>query len=242
MRNMDETRHATGIAGLDELIGGGIPAGTRTLVVGPQGAGKTVFALSFLWAGLRAGETVSIDVFDRPWPAYRRYFRSFGWDVEPYEKERRLIPVQAFPHFEPFERDPYVRYFRLTEFADLQEIDLELSRAGVSRFVFCDSFHGIFHMAGEADWHRVEAWTVNWCQAHRISNLDLIHTDEGADDYTRRLVAFTLTLANNIVRFRMRKEGGERVREMLIERMEMTSHPTDWLRVEISPHGMSVIP
>ena len=41
-------RIGTGISGLDEAIGGGLPAGSVTVLVGPPGSGKTSFGLSFL--------------------------------------------------------------------------------------------------------------------------------------------------------------------------------------------------
>ena len=41
-------RVGTGVAGLDEAIGGGLPAGSVTVVVGPPGSGKTSFGLNFL--------------------------------------------------------------------------------------------------------------------------------------------------------------------------------------------------
>jgi len=41
----------TGIAGLDELTGGGLPAGRPTLICGAAGCGKTLFALTFLHNG-----------------------------------------------------------------------------------------------------------------------------------------------------------------------------------------------
>ena len=41
-------RIATGIAGLDEALGGGLPSGSITIVAGPPGSGKTSFGLNFL--------------------------------------------------------------------------------------------------------------------------------------------------------------------------------------------------
>ena len=41
----------TGIAGFDEITGGGLPRGRTTLFVGGPGSGKTVFALQFLAHG-----------------------------------------------------------------------------------------------------------------------------------------------------------------------------------------------
>lgn len=42
----------TGIAGFDEIAGGGVPAGRPTLVCGPAGAGKSLFAMQFLVNGI----------------------------------------------------------------------------------------------------------------------------------------------------------------------------------------------
>jgi circadian clock protein KaiC len=44
-------RVSTGIAGLDEAIGGGLPVGSVTVVAGPPGSGKTSFGLNFLDQG-----------------------------------------------------------------------------------------------------------------------------------------------------------------------------------------------
>src|SRR5687767_2557597 len=43
----------TGIAGLDEITGGGLPRGRTTLVLGGPGSGKTILALQFLVNGAR---------------------------------------------------------------------------------------------------------------------------------------------------------------------------------------------
>ena len=49
-------RLSTGIKPLDEMLGGGIPAGYSVLVAGPSGSGKTVLATEFLSEGVRRGE------------------------------------------------------------------------------------------------------------------------------------------------------------------------------------------
>lgn len=46
--NPKRTRVPTGIKGLDEAIGGGLPSGSITVLVGPPGSGKTSFGLNFL--------------------------------------------------------------------------------------------------------------------------------------------------------------------------------------------------
>lgn len=58
-------RVSTGIAELDTMLGGGIPAGYSTLLVGPSGSGKTVLATEFLAEGVRLGEAGVIAAFEK---------------------------------------------------------------------------------------------------------------------------------------------------------------------------------
>ncbi|MDQ2932540.1 MAG: AAA family ATPase [Gemmatimonadota bacterium] len=57
-------RLTTGVPGLDELMGGGVPAGDALMLGGPAGSGKTTFATQFAAEGLRRGEAVVIVVFE----------------------------------------------------------------------------------------------------------------------------------------------------------------------------------
>ncbi len=61
----DEPRRSTGIAGLDDMLGGGIPAGYSILVAGPSGSGKTILATEFIRSGIERGEPGLIAVFDK---------------------------------------------------------------------------------------------------------------------------------------------------------------------------------
>lgn len=58
-------RLSIGVAELDIMLGGGIPAGYSTLLVGPSGSGKTVLATEFLAEGVRAGEAGVIAAFEK---------------------------------------------------------------------------------------------------------------------------------------------------------------------------------
>ncbi|OWW18284.1 ATPase domain-containing protein [Noviherbaspirillum denitrificans] len=58
-------RLSTGVAELDAMLGGGIPAGYSTLLVGPSGSGKTVLATEFLAEGVRIGEAGVIAAFEK---------------------------------------------------------------------------------------------------------------------------------------------------------------------------------
>jgi KaiC/GvpD/RAD55 family RecA-like ATPase len=157
---MHMVKRNTGIAKLDEVIGG-IESGSRTILYGPPGTGKTVFAMQFLWEGLKGGEAVSYDVFDKPFPRLRRYFASFGWDIEPHEEQGRFISVQVFPHFAPYPRDPRVHYFSLSDFEEMKRLDALITDAGVTRFAAGDFHEWMFRSLSVEYMVPVEAWTVN---------------------------------------------------------------------------------
>src|SRR3954471_21011772 len=60
----------TGIAGLDEALGGGLPRGHLSEVIGPRSAGRTTVACGILAAAAARGEAVAlIDTCDRFDPA-----------------------------------------------------------------------------------------------------------------------------------------------------------------------------
>lgn len=58
-------RLSTGVKGLDEMLGGGIPASYSVLVAGPSGSGKTVLSNQFIIEGIRRGEPGVIAVFEK---------------------------------------------------------------------------------------------------------------------------------------------------------------------------------
>jgi circadian clock protein KaiC len=57
-------RQSTGIPGLDEMTRGGVVSGDAVMLTGPAGSGKSTVATQFMVAGLRAGESGVIAVFE----------------------------------------------------------------------------------------------------------------------------------------------------------------------------------
>src|SRR5215204_923467 len=55
---------SSGIAELDKLLGGGIEAGSGTLILGPAGTGKSLIALVFACAAIARGEKAALFIFD----------------------------------------------------------------------------------------------------------------------------------------------------------------------------------
>jgi circadian clock protein KaiC len=64
-RQVPQARLSSGVPVLDDMLGGGIPAGYALLISGPTGSGKTVLATEFLAAGARNGETAVLALFER---------------------------------------------------------------------------------------------------------------------------------------------------------------------------------
>lgn len=60
-----DERLALGVPALDEMLGGGVPAGYSLLLVGPSGSGKTMLATEFLAEGARIGERGVIAAFEK---------------------------------------------------------------------------------------------------------------------------------------------------------------------------------
>ncbi len=52
----EQERLGTGVSDLDAMLGGGLLAGSTTLLLGPSGSGKSILGLTVLAAGARAGE------------------------------------------------------------------------------------------------------------------------------------------------------------------------------------------
>ena len=72
----------TGIAGFDEITGGGLPQGRTTLLTGGPGSGKTIFALQFLVHGAReCGEPGIFVAFEETSGRIVTNAETFGWKL-----------------------------------------------------------------------------------------------------------------------------------------------------------------
>lgn len=88
----------TGITGVDEVTGGGIPRGRTTLVVGGPGSGKTIMALQFLVNGARDMDAPGIFVaFEETSPRIVANAESFGWKLPELQRQKQLFFLDAQP-------------------------------------------------------------------------------------------------------------------------------------------------
>src|SRR2546423_15368377 len=91
----------TGIQGLDEITGGGLPKGRPTLVCGGPGCGKTILAMEFLINGARKfGESGVFLSFEETVHDLTLNFASLGMDPRPVSARRKLLLdyVRVEPH------------------------------------------------------------------------------------------------------------------------------------------------
>ena len=84
----------TGILGLDQILGGGLPKGRAILVVGSAGSGKTILATEFLARGaLSYDEPGVLVTFEESIDELSANAAGFGWDFKRLQEEKRLQPL-----------------------------------------------------------------------------------------------------------------------------------------------------
>lgn len=76
------TTASSGIQELDNLLGGGIERGSSTLLIGPAGTGKSLFALQFVDAAVKRGEKAAVFIFDEELGLLFSRTKSMGLDLE----------------------------------------------------------------------------------------------------------------------------------------------------------------
>ena len=86
---------STGIAGLDLVLGGGLPAGRVTLLSGGPGSGKSMIGLQCLLQGAAGGRPGILVMFEERAEAVRQNAWSRGWEMSRLEKEKKLYLMDA---------------------------------------------------------------------------------------------------------------------------------------------------
>ncbi len=128
---------ASGIATLDQLLGGGLRLGTSCLIVGPSAVGKSSIATQFAVSVANAGHRAAIFLFDeRPETCLVRSER-FGIALREHVDTQRILLRQLDPgEVAPGEFAQYVR---------------QLVDEGGVKAIVIDSVLGYFAAMGAAD-------------------------------------------------------------------------------------------
>ncbi len=94
-----QAKAPTGIAGLDEMTGGGLPRGRTTLLVGGSGSGKTILALQFLVNGiLRCDEPGIFVAFEEAPTRIVANAETFGWELSGLQQSKLFLMDAQPPH------------------------------------------------------------------------------------------------------------------------------------------------
>jgi circadian clock protein KaiC len=128
--------NSTGSPGIDALLGGGLTAGTNTLMVGPSGIGKTTLAARCVLSALERGDAAAIYLFDEGLGTFLARCTALGMDLNGHLASGRL----KLQHVDPAELAP-------GEFAHMLRCDVEKSN---TKFIVIDSLNAYLQsMPGE---------------------------------------------------------------------------------------------
>ena len=85
MDPVSPSRISTGIAGVDNLLAGGLPRRGLYLLEGAPGTGKTTFALQFLLSGVAANERALLVALSETAGEVREFAETHGWSLDGVE-------------------------------------------------------------------------------------------------------------------------------------------------------------
>ena len=87
----------TGVPGLDEILKGGYQKGSTIAVTGGPGAGKSIFALQFIYEGCKAGEPGLYIATDQTIEDTKKEARRIGMDFDGFEKKGLVTFMEEEP-------------------------------------------------------------------------------------------------------------------------------------------------
>src|SRR5271157_1193190 len=224
----------TGIQGLDEVTGGGLPKGRVTLVCGSAGCGKSLLAMEFLVHGtVRYGEPgVCID-FEETEEKLRANVASLGFDLRALTKRKRLLV-------------DYVSVER-SQIAETGEYNLEglfirlahAVKAIKAKRVVLDSIEALFAGLSDSTMLRAELRRLfHWLEEHKLT---AVVTGE-AGEHTLTRHGLEEYIADCVIALDHRVTEQISTRRLRVVKYRGTSHGTDEYPFLIDREGISVVP
>jgi circadian clock protein KaiC len=205
------SRVSTGISGLDDVLGGGLPPGHLYLIEGEPGAGKTTVALQFLMHGASQKEPVLYVTLSESKTELEAGAHSHGWSldgVEIYEyapSEKNLRPEDQYSHFHPSE----------VEFQDTTQHILEKIEALKPTRVVIDSLSELRLLAHDALRFRRQILALKNFFINRSSTV-LLLDDRTSSDRDLQLQS----ICHGVIMFeRLQREHGVERRRMRIAKL-----------------------
>ena len=229
-RGDSSERLSTGVPGLDEMMGGGIPAGDAVMLAGPTGGGKSTFATQFVADGGRTGAAAVIAVFEEFPERYLARAQALGVDLNAMVEAGTLRVI-------------YLRPLDLSVDETLAEILTAVEQLGASRVVI-DSLSGFeiaLAPAFRADFRESLYRLVG---ALTTTGVTVLLTNEVAGAGPSADVSFTgehvSFLADDIVVQRYVELEGQLRTVLAIVKMRGSAHSHDFHEYALTPRGAIV--
>jgi len=224
----------TGIQGLDELTGGGLPQGRPTLLCGSAGCGKTLLAMEFLARGaLDFGEPGVFMAFEETSAELTKNFASLGHDLQALVARKKL--VLEFVHIERSEIEETGEY-------DLEGLFLRLGSAidgiGAKRVVL-DTVEALFSGLSNTAILRAELRRLfRWLKEKGVTAI--ITGERGETSLTR--YGLEEYVADCVIMLDHRVEGQMATRRLRIVKYRGSTHGTSEYPFLIDEGGISILP
>jgi circadian clock protein KaiC len=224
----------TGIPGLDQITGGGLPRGRVTLVAGSAGAGKTLLGLEFLVAGARQyGEPGVLVSFEESAEKVTLNVRSLGFDLDQLQQDG-LFTVISF-HIEPAE-------IISTGAFDLEPLFLILNdaigRIGARRVVL-DTVEVLFGAFGDDTTIRAELNRLaRWLEERGVTAI--MTGERGDSNLTRHGIEEYVSDCVIVLDHRVTEEIS--TRRLRVVKYRGSAHGTNEFPFLISARGFVVLP
>ncbi len=224
----------TGIRGLDELTGGGLPQGRPTLLCGSAGCGKTLMSMEFLVRGaVDAGEPGVFMSFEENTGELTTNFASLGYDLKAIVAQKKL--VLSFVHIDRSEIAEAGEY-------DLEGLFIRLGRAidsiGAKRVVL-DTIEALFSGMSNTAILRSELRRLfRWLKAKGVTAI--ITAERGDNTLTR--FGLEEYVADCVILLDHRVEGQMATRRLRIVKYRGSTHGTSEYPFLIDAGGISILP
>jgi circadian clock protein KaiC len=225
----------SGIAGFDEITGGGLPAGRPTIVCGGPGCGKTMFAMEFLIRGATEfGQPGVLMTFEETGEEMSRNVESLGFNLQSLVEKKKLF--LDYVRIEPSEIQETGAY-------DLEGLFIRLQHAveavGAKRVVL-DTVEAIFSGFANEGMLRAEIRRLfRWLKDHGLTTV--ITAERGTDGNLTRY-GLEEYVSDCVVSLDHRVTDQISTRRMRIVKYRGSSHGTDEYPFLIDKKGFSVLP
>ena len=227
-------RAPTGISGLDQITGGGLPRGRVTLVAGSAGAGKTLLGLQFLVAGARDyGEPGVLLTFEESAAKVADNVRSLGFDLDDLQRDG-LLAVLSF-RVEPNEIIAAGDFDLEPLFVTLDDA---IKRVGAKRVVL-DTIEVLFGAFGADSTVRAElSRLTRWLEERGVTAI--VTGERGESSITRHGIEEYVSDCVIVLDHRVREEIS--TRRLRVVKYRGSAHGTNEYPFFISARGFVVLP